>query len=415
MKRLLLPILFLLLAGQAWGGGAQWSDRRWTGGVWWQNGLTFWAPLDDPSNPLKINKSAAGTTALTFTRATTATYVHPTTGLITSAASGGLRIESNGALIEGQRTNLALYSEQLGLAATWIASNVTVDNNTAVAPDGNTTAETLTATADNATLLQAVTGTAAAYTNSLYLKRKTGTGAVSVSADNTTWTACTINASTWTRCTDTRTLTVATYYYGVRLATNADAVYAWGGGMELGAFGSSYISTTTAAITRNADVLTFPIAGNVSDNQITVAFQPTRNNVPTGVSTSLVAGVVIGDYTSDASLLLGSISNGTIVGLGSFPAVWSLILWYSTSPPIGTPYKDAYRMASDGANFSIVRNGGSAQSNVANPVKTSAWFGNNVTIGSTSGGTDVDQSINIKDIRIWNRALTDAEMVSITQ
>src|SRR3989304_5819664 len=95
-------LLLLLISSQAFA----WPiGRLWRAGVpWWlDSSLTFWAPFDDPDAPLTLNR---GTGSLSFTRATTATYVHPTTGLITSAASGQLRIESAGALIEGQRTNL---------------------------------------------------------------------------------------------------------------------------------------------------------------------------------------------------------------------------------------------------------------------------------------------------------------------
>jgi len=379
MKRILsLAVALLLVAGTAFG----WPlARTWKGGLpWWNNGdLTFWAPFDDPANPLKLNK---GTGTLSFTRATTAMRIAIDNGYLTSTPAGTLRIEANGALIEWQRTNLALQSEALGNATNWVATTMTVDNNTAVAPDGATTTETLTASGNNATLLQSYTGTVAAYTASYYLKRKTGTGAVQVSADNTTWTSCTINASTWTRCTDTRTVTVATYYHGIRLATNTDAVYAWGGGNELGAFASSYIGpTTTAAVTRNADVLTMSASGNMSGSVGTVSFTWT----PSFASTD-------------------SVLYSTIYDAGDIKSYyWS------------TDRKVYFTDGTDTSTTSALTFSSSTSSKFADRwTGSSAVLGSNVYLGSSSFGTNYLFG-HLKSVRTWNRYFSDSEMTSISQ
>src|SRR3990172_1403295 len=135
MMLLIRVLLLVLLSSHAWGvdflnfpnfpsraGSGSSFDKKY----WWDtNALPFYAPFTDPANPLRLIK---GTGSLSFTRATTATYVHPTMGLITSAASGQLRIESNGALIEGQRTNLALQSEAFGTTWSNNASSDTANN-----------------------------------------------------------------------------------------------------------------------------------------------------------------------------------------------------------------------------------------------------------------------------------------------
>ncbi|HQU14162.1 MAG TPA: hypothetical protein PKV70_07920, partial [Thermodesulfobacteriota bacterium] len=220
----LLALTFLVPSAHGW------DLTKKVAAPWWIHGLTFYAPFDDPASPLKLLRGAG---ALTFTRAHdathTATYVHPGTGLVTVADNNQLRIEAGGALVEGARTNKALYSEALGLASTWIPVSMTVDNNSVVAPNGNTTAETLTATGDNAVLYQAIAGTHLDYVYSAYLKRKTGTGTVSVSADNATWTTCTIDNASWTRCSDIRHYPdTSVQNPGIRIATSGDAVYAWG-------------------------------------------------------------------------------------------------------------------------------------------------------------------------------------------
>jgi len=384
MTLFLRVLLLLLLAGQAWGGCfpsfpnfGRWPENC---NEWWNDSsLTFWAPFNDPGAPLTLNK---GTGSLSFTRATTAMRIAIDNGYLTSTPAGTLRIEANGALIEWQRTNLALQSEALGNATNWVATTMTVDNNTAVAPDGATTTETLTASGNNATLLQSYTGTVAAYTASYYLKRKTGTGAVQVSADNTTWTSCTINASTWTRCTDTRTVTVATYYHGIRLATNTDAVYAWGGGNELGAFASSYIGpTTTAAVTRNADVLTMSASGNMSGSVGTVSFTWT----PSFASTD-------------------SVLYSTIYDAGDIKSYyWS------------TDRKVYFTDGTDTSTTSALTFSSSTSSKFADRwTGSSAVLGSNVYLGSSSFGTNYLFG-HLKSVRTWNRYFSDSEMTSISQ
>lgn len=187
-----------------------------------------------------------------------------TSNIVTEAT--GAKIPSStlkGYLAEGARTNALLQSETLG--TTWAPSNLTVATNSVSAPSGQTTAETLTATSTDATLTQSITGTAASYTFSIYLKRLTGTGTVSISADGTNFTSCAINSSSWTRCADTRTLTVASYSQTLKIAANGDAIYAWGAQTELGLFASSYIPTTSGTITRGYDGLEYVGVSNFND------------------------------------------------------------------------------------------------------------------------------------------------------
>ena len=127
------------------------------------------------------------------------------------------------------RTNLVWPSEDL-TSVRYVSGGggIAVVADQAVAPDGTTTADQLTASGANGTLIQdlgVIASTAQCF--SLHLKRKTGTGNIDITLDGgATWTTQTINSTTWTRCEKTQTL--ANPDVGIRIVTSGDAVYAWG-------------------------------------------------------------------------------------------------------------------------------------------------------------------------------------------
>ena len=156
-------------------------------------------------------------------------------------------------LLEPQRTNLALYSEDLTQTA-WAKTNSgTITANSTISPDGTQTADTLNAGANSAQAQQALTGTSGAvYTVSIWVKRITGTGNVILKAVENADTLIAVT-SDWQRFTATVTSTSTTIRIGVKLATSGDEVAIWGSQVEAGAFATTYIPTTSASATRVAD------------------------------------------------------------------------------------------------------------------------------------------------------------------
>jgi hypothetical protein len=99
-------------------------------------------------------------------------------------------------LIEASLTNLILRSEEFQL---WNNTNISVTQNTEIAPNGLQVADTLTATANSGyTRLNGIPSSADKVW-SVYIKRKTGTGNVYLESGGNS-TPVTINSSTWTRC-----------------------------------------------------------------------------------------------------------------------------------------------------------------------------------------------------------------------
>lgn len=204
-----------------------------------------------------------GNTVPTFTRATTATYVDAA-GVLQTALSGVIRdghyIAGNRTtLLEGARTNSTIQNRDLTNAA-WTASSVTVARITGadgVALSGSR----LTATGANGTVIvtTALVHGSQARSAAIWVKRVTGSGNIQLTLDNgSTWTTITVTASYAYAIGITQTL--ANSQFGIRIVTNGDAVDVDYCMNEAGAFQSSAIATTVAAVTRNADMPTFPFS-----------------------------------------------------------------------------------------------------------------------------------------------------------
>ena len=198
--------------------------RLWEGRLRSRGGFFPGATLD--MNFANATYLGAKPSDLTVVRASVA-YGTNADGSLTSFGVNVPRITALGLLIEAARTNSALHSQTLHNAS-WTKTSLTVTADTAVAPDGTSTADTLTATGANGTLKQGVTTTAVSWANSVWLKRKTGSGNVDITMDGTNWVTQTINSSAWTRCSVVQTGVAGTSNPGVRLATSGDEVYAWG-------------------------------------------------------------------------------------------------------------------------------------------------------------------------------------------
>lgn len=290
-----------------------------------------------------------------------------------------------GYLCEPQITNRLLYSEDFSNAA-WAKTNVTVTADSTAAPDGATTADTLTATAANGTVIQDLGVVASAKkTGSLWLKRKTGSGNIQLTMDGGTgWTTVAVGAD-WTRFPITQTL--ADEDFGVRIVTSGDEVYAWGGQIEQangwsgGAWMTTYVPTTSAAVQRKGDALTFPTTGNIS----------------------LAAGTVAARLTLDGITRW----NERVVGLGG--GNWapmaqneSVSIYDGVNSDVTPPSNVDLHAAT------VWQTGGNKQA-FANNLQSTANAFNGTLIGTTiqvnGPGDDEAGSKPIRDLRIWNQVM----------
>ena len=142
------------------------------------------------------------------------------------ATGGGATVTDSDGLIKWAQHNLLINSESFDTTS-WTKTTTTVAANSIAAPNGTTTADTLTAAGANSTTLQSYTALAVPYTFGVWLKRKTGTGNIQIAADSGTYTTVTIT-SDWALYTVSQTPAAGTISAGIRIVTSADEVYVWG-------------------------------------------------------------------------------------------------------------------------------------------------------------------------------------------
>lgn len=332
-----------------------------------------------------------------------------------------------GYLAEGARTNTALQSQTFG--TTWVRTNIdVVTADQYVAPDGTTTMDKLTATAGSAShyIIQTLATTAATITQSVYVKYVNhrwcllriydGTNIRGASFDLLNGVVGAVSASTTSKIEATAisgvyrislTSTMLANASGQMViafqdadsatlttwnAAGTEVIGVWGAQQEEGAFASTYIPTTTVAVTRNADVLAYPSAGNISWT----------------VGSALVEATAL-VYAGGNPRLLGSGGGDPIIYMSTVTTCQSY----------------------DGTNAAIVNAGASFLTGVR---KYGVSWGSGLKCfreGNAGTGTAFDGTFfagatlailpsisptygTTRNIRIWTSALTDAQLVSIT-
>ena len=238
-------------------------------------------------------KPTSGAGDMTVVRATTIATRVNSANLIESVAINVPRLDypplggCPSILVEPLRTNLVFYSEQFNNVS-WLKYLATVTSNSQQAPDGTTTADLVYPSSTGAlagqvyksvagiTLGNVVTvsvfvkasGKNFAYIGPLYNFSPAAwfnltTGAITNPIANVT-TSMTAFANGWWRISVTSTATATSFMTigstdaagGVtNTASGNNGILVWGAQVEVGTKVSSYIPTTTASVTRNADVI----------------------------------------------------------------------------------------------------------------------------------------------------------------
>jgi hypothetical protein len=204
---------------------------------------------------------------VTFTRASGGSYFDRL-GVLRQAAANQPRFDFDpvtlacrGLLIEEQRTNILIYSEDHSDAVWSVRTNASITTGVAD-PFGGTQAFTITATAASGVWGQPRSGGTVGqiYTSSLWIRRRTGTGGVSLYAGDNVGISITAElaaaAGRWVQIARTGTpITSVNIRHYVAITNSGDEIDIAFSQLELGSFATSYIPTGAATATRSADVV----------------------------------------------------------------------------------------------------------------------------------------------------------------
>lgn len=333
-----------------------------------------------------------------------------------------------GYLAEGARTNLALKAENIADLATWpnIAGITSHTNNIYVAPTGATTMARITLAAGNTEhqfYQGSLTVTSQAYTYSAYarydnhrwlaLAVSDGTkkwasfdllnGVVGTTTAGVTSTIETTGLANVYRISMTLTLaaTASANIYVVANSSDSASDQTWnaagtelfgffGAQLEAASFASTYIPTTTAAVARNADVLTYVTAGNLSGT----------------------SGTIIAEIAGNSS------ANAWIIGDGSaafYITSGALTLFDGTADRAGNAITLSATLQKVGVTYS----GAASKTALAGTLSSSLGFDGNVGwaasfgVGSSSAGA-AQLSGPIRGIKIYPRNMGDTQFQAAT-
>jgi hypothetical protein len=414
-----------------------------------------------PSINLDFMNSQQMDSRLAFTRNTTATYVG-SNGLIQTATYNQPRFEFDtvtgqckGLLIEESRTNLWSSYADLGAGGAGVYNNwnaAPISTNTAVAPDGTTTADTFFATSPTATRAFTFSATAGTtYTFSMYVKRNPASndaylsqfGASIVWSNNgssyTGYTSVSVNAQTlpqgvWTRVSTSYTCPTGAVSMqfgpsngggsGAGVGDQLYSIFVWGLQIEAGAYATSIIPTSGSQVTRSYDsvvmnqtnlqALLNPGFNSSMVGTVFSSFQP--NNTVNRESDYLSFGGsswlrVVNPTDIGAFMEINGIANPNF---GGGPAGFSTNGVGSYLPSTGKFNNIAFSI--NYTDVSFVVNGvlGSQTSYIGNkpyyPYPTSMY------VGSLLGGyTNLWANGWVRKIALYNTVLSDAELIEMTR
>jgi hypothetical protein len=298
-------------------------------------------------------------------------------------------------------------------AADWLIDSGTKTANFATSPDGTSNAGRYV-TAAVANLRQVITVTASTqYTFSFYAKANGGTQAsyrvfnISGAADIVATTSyfSSINSSTWTRITVNFTTPVGCTSIGVYMNSNASAdTLLWGAQLEAGSFASSYIPTTTVAVPRNSDVLTYPVSGNISGTTGSVYLETAKAATSAAMSGNTpILG--FGDVGVNGNILL---KQGGTSALLSHDVTGFITLGVSIADTT-----NSQKMAAAYAPSVVT---GAVSGTVGSPVATDGNFnaGASFYVGCIPTPSGNSYFGTIRNVRIYQTQLSSAQLQAVT-
>jgi len=302
-------------------------------------------------------------------------------------------------LSEPSGVNNCLWGRDATNAA-WTKSNVTAAKTATGLDNVANSASRLTAAANDATFLQLLTAATGTRTTSVWIKRVSGSGTVSITRNGGTgWTDITSSLVTGTWVPVELTSDVgANPTVGLKMGTSGDVIDVDCFQDENGAWRTSPILTTTAAVTRNADVLSYASA---YDNTVGTSLCSLKSD-------SLVSTANIYALTGDTNGRMAYLNSGNArTGILAFDGVNTASATGALSINTGVRKR---ALAWSGANMKCCADtvlGVSSTFDGTLGAGTTLFVGCDAASGSQLSG-------NIGEVHIWTSALTDTQLQQVT-
>jgi hypothetical protein len=342
------------------------------------------------------------TMRFTVTRATTATRVN-SSGLIESIASGVPRIDwlgqsCPGLLVEPSAQNQALWSRDLSVSGTWAASGITAVRNAVGADGAASGSTTLTSTAASATITQNISHASQSRIFSAYMRRVSGTGQIQLTTNGgTNWQTVTLTSAF--APFNSGAQTVASGQVGIRMIASGDVIEVDFTQAEVGPVPTSPIPTTTAAVSRAADVISASgalVSGLIGQTEGTMYFE-----------VSDIKGVITG--TGNPALMIRNSAFTNWIGLTSniIAAPFRITVRSTTTTLINytsaiSEGKVAIAYSANGAVVYV--NGSEVASTATNP---------NLTLNIVA--MEQYMPFKVESLALYTTRLTDAQLAELTR
>jgi hypothetical protein len=340
-----------------------------------------------------------------------------------------------GILIEEQRANLLVYSEDWSNAA-WTKQQVTITTNATLSPDGTTNADKIVEDSSTAVhrTFQTITKAASAitYTFTVFVKAAERTTASVFMQDSTVFAQVDINLLTgalsnivgtvsatnfgngWWRVSvsgtsgtvTTALCMVASNNGGSFAGTAGFGIFAYGAQAETGSFATSYIPTVASTVTRTADIANVT-AANFSSwyNQpqgtfVVEATQPAATGVN---SRSLSAN----DGTVNESVQVSFLSTGN-GGYGEVRDGGTAVVSITNgSFAVGSVAKMAFAVAANNAALSVNGASPTTDTSLTMPAVDRLNIGTHAGAASPLNG-------HVRSIRYYPARLNNAQLQTLT-
>ena len=346
-----------------------------------------------------------------------------------------------GILIEEQRTNLQIYSEQFEVAP-WVRTNLsTVTANSSAAPNGTMTADLLVSAVGAGITGIAITSfsfSALTYTQSVFVKAATGVRYIQLLYTSGTTSSDYANfdlqtgtvaggvyssasmtnfGNGWYRISMTSIATAFTsgvWIIAVPAANSVrgaaytgngtDSFLVWGAQLEAGAFATSYIPTVASQVTRTADQASI----------VAPMFAPWYNQTAgTFVfeGTALAASGFAWPLSASAGSAANAVSmyrSGAFVA-GFIASSGTTQLEITSSPVVANvPYKAAVTAETNNGNFSFNGNIGTNDTTITMPTVS------RLSLGANAAGSAEFLNGHIRRITFYPVRLSNTQLQALT-